>query len=127
EILAARGNPLDGPTELQRQVAGQRFILVERGLAAEASPDIGCDHAYAMLRKANSGGEVSTHEVRTLGREPHREIPRRLRLRQDTARLERERHQPRAGDAHTHDMLSLGEGPVHVTALFRRHVADVTV
>src|SRR5712691_9031011 len=70
EILAARGDPLDGPAELQRQVAGQRFILVERALAAEASTDIGRDHAYAMLGKADSGSEVSTHEVRTLGREP---------------------------------------------------------
>ena len=127
EILAPRGNPLDGPAELQRQVAGQRFLLVERGLAAEAPADIGRDHADTMLRKADGGGEISAHAVRTLGREPHREIPRWLWLRQDAARLKRQRHQPRAGDAQAHNMLGLGERLVHVAALFRRRVADVAV
>ena len=36
EILAARGDPLDRPAQLQRQVTGQHFLAVERALAAEA-------------------------------------------------------------------------------------------
>src|SRR5262249_36462950 len=96
-------------------MAGQRFLLVERALAAEAPTDIGCDDAYSVLRKADGGGEISAHAVRALGREPDREVPRRLWLRQDASGLDRQRHQPRAGDAQAHDMLGLGECLVDVT------------
>jgi hypothetical protein len=63
EILTPRGNPLDGPAELQRQMAGQRLLLVKRALAAEAPADLGRNHAHSLLRKTDGGGEVRTHAV----------------------------------------------------------------
>src|SRR5215468_11441397 len=108
-------------------MAGQRLLLVERALAAEAPTDIGCDDAYFVFRKADGDGEISAHAVRALGREPDREIPRWLWLRQDASGLDRQRHQPRAGDAQAHDMLGLGERFIDVTAFSRRGVADVAI
>ena len=66
EILAARGDPLDGPAELKCQVTGQRVFLVEESFAAEPAADIGRDDANPVLRKTDRRGQIRAHAVRAL-------------------------------------------------------------
>ena len=51
EILAARGDPLDRPAQLERQMTGQHILAIQRPLAAEAAADIGRDEVNLVLGK----------------------------------------------------------------------------
>ena len=90
ERLAARGHPLDRPSERERQRDGGEVVLVDVDLDAERAADIGRDHAHALLGQVEQVGQHGLHHVRHLGRHPHREAARgRLEVGHEAARLDR--------------------------------------
>src|SRR5947208_12000665 len=85
------------------------FLMIRRPPRSTLFP-----YTTLFRSHANRGGEICTRTVWTLGRQPHGEIPRGLRLRQDAARLKRHSHQPWAGETRSEEHTSELQSPDHL-------------
>ena len=110
EVLGARLHPLDRPAHAARHGGDQHLLRIGVPLAAEAAADVGREDAHVLLREPQGAGDRGAHRVGHLGRAPHREasiVGRRPR--QDAARLQRHRRDPRERQPGLDDHLRLGE------------------
>ncbi len=74
ERLRAGLGVLDGPAQLAGHPPGQPLLRRHLQLAAEAAADVRGDDPDLRLRDAGRGREREAHDVRDLGRRPHRQL-----------------------------------------------------
>ena len=114
DILAPPLDPFDRLAEQHREIAGQRLLAVHVELASEAAADLGRDHADVVLAELEHLGQARAQHVRNLGRRPHRQVAlARVPLRDDAARLHRDRREALVDDLETHHLVGVAHRLVH--------------
>jgi hypothetical protein len=111
EVLASGLRPLDRFAELHRDPGNQDLLAIDVELRAEAAADLGRDHAHAALGQLQHLGELRAEQMRDLRARPDRQLLRgRVPLRDDGARLHRERDHPLLLDPELDDEVRRFEG-----------------
>ncbi len=100
--LRARLDPLHRAPQLDRRPRAADLLGVDVELRAEATADLGRDHANSVLGDAEQDRQEQPQEVRDLGGAPHGQLPGAV-LRQHAARLDR-----RSGHAMVDDRAARG-------------------
>ena len=108
-VLGTLLDPLHRAAEPARQRHRERFLRVHVQLRAEASADVGSDHADLRLGDAEHELEREAQDVRHLRRRPERDVAGRAHLREHATRLDRVRDQPRLVIAARDDDLGGGQ------------------
>ena len=73
KILATSLNPLQWPSKLHCQEAEQGLLAIDVQLTAESAANFRHNHAHVVLRQVQHDGDLSSKEVRNLGRGPQGE------------------------------------------------------
>ena len=125
-VLEARLDPPERHPVEAGERGERRVLRVETELHAEATADLGRDHAHEVLRQAERRGEIVPEAVRRLGRGPHDDAARgRIGRRHRRARLERNPAEPLAHHALLDDALGARKGRVGLARLDLVPVLDV--
>ena len=74
DVLAARGDPLDGPAQLKRQPGDQRVLTIGRSFDTEAAAHLGGDDTDSRLRIARHRRDLGARAERRLGGCPDPEL-----------------------------------------------------
>ena len=73
-VLAAGFGPLDGSTQLARELRDKDLLAGACQFAAEATPDVGCDDAKVVLRNSRHQCQEHAKDVRHLGGGPQGDL-----------------------------------------------------
>ncbi len=114
-VLAPRLDPLDRALELARAPGREDLLAVDLQLRAEAAPDLGRDHAHALLAHPEQDREEQAHEVRYLGRAPERQRAGPI-VGQHSARLDWRARRAVVDEPPLDDHVCLGEACLEVAS-----------
>ncbi len=56
-------DPFHRPPQLQREIGADKFLRINRGLLAEATPGMRDHDANVVLRQVQMIGEIMTHDI----------------------------------------------------------------
>jgi hypothetical protein len=74
EVLLAVFHPLDGPSQLHREVGGEDGLGIGVDLTAEAATDIHGDDPQFVFRETEDVDHCATFQMRGLGGKPQRHV-----------------------------------------------------
>ena len=94
-VLGSLLRPLHRAAETACERDRERALAVDLELRAEASTDVGCDHADLGLGDAEHELQREARDVRRLRRRPERDLAGRADLREHATGLDRVRDEPR--------------------------------
>ena len=115
EVLAAPLDPLDGPSEAERDGRHEELLVVDGALRAEPAAHVGGEHAHLLGRDPEDHGHGVPHEIGILGGRPDDEqaglgVP----VGEDAAGLDRHGRDPRMAELLLDDQVGGREGALDV-------------
>jgi hypothetical protein len=119
KIFTPGGDPFDRLLELQREMACNNVLAIDRSLAAKPATNVRRVEANPVFRKTQSVGDLGARAVGPLGRQPDGELLAAwIGADDDTARFHSERYLPRAGDVHGEHVIRLRKRFFDIAAVF---------